>query len=67
MDGTAETERLVEILSLSDLGSCAQASISFSKISMRDIRVLLSRTSGPAGGGSGDERTKEDEDCVGYH
>jgi len=48
VDGTTETERLVEIFNLSDLGSCTQASISFSKSSMMDVRVPLSKTSGPA-------------------
>ena len=51
MDGTTETERLVEIFNLSDLEPRAQASISFSKSSMMDIRVPLSKTSGPAVGG----------------
>lgn len=48
MEEATKTERLVEIFSLLDLGFCAQASMSFNKSSMRDTRVLLSETSGPA-------------------
>ena len=51
MDETAEMEPLAEIFNLLDLRFCAQASMSFSKSSMRDTRVLLPKTSGPAVGG----------------
>jgi hypothetical protein len=51
MNKTTKTEPLAEIFNLLDLRFCAQASMSFSKISMRDILVPLSKTSGPAVGG----------------
>jgi hypothetical protein len=52
MGERAKTEPLIEIFESLDLMFCARALISLSKSSMRDIRVPLSKTSGPAEGGS---------------
>jgi len=59
-------EPLVEIFKLSALGCCAQESISFSKSSTRDIRVLLLKTSGPAVNECEDEVTNGWLDWLGY-
>lgn len=57
-------EPLAEIL---DLLFCAQASISLSRRSMRDVRVSLSKTSGPAKSGCWDEEKDESESRLAYH
>jgi len=62
VDETTETGPLADIFNLLDLRFCAQASISFSKSSMRETRVLLSKTSGPAVGGCWDEGTGRNSD-----
>jgi len=67
MEEATKTEPLAEIFNLLDLRFCAQASISFSKSSMRDILVPLSKTSGPAVGGCQDEGADQDEDGPAYH